>query len=143
MECIEDLLFSPWHEPNSPLVLVSLSREICFWDVRHMVNNQHLNDSFGSQRQPSQRFKKRSQISPKHPMKNESYFTFNPVQNNIWSDKKGPFDHPELLSCIRLIGKAQKLISSPDFSQFVTLDNEGEIYHLKLHDKDLASQIVS
>lgn len=138
-DSIEDLLFSPWDDPNAPLVLVSLAREIGFWDIKHMVNNP-FNDRLTSPKQHSQRFKKRSQILPLHPSKQDPLFSFQTIEKkNIWQNKKGSGDRPELLACVRLIGRAEQLVASPDFTQFVTLDNEGEIYHLKVLDKDMAT----
>lgn len=134
---IEELMFSPWTDPNAPQILVSLAREIDFWDIRYLLNNPFA-DRLTSPGKSSNRFKKRSQISPLPPFsRDQSVFSFRPIEKNGWQEKRGPSDRPELLACIRLIGKAKKIVANPDFSQFVSVDNEGEIYHLKLFDKDL------
>lgn len=50
-----------------------------------------------------------------------------------WSKKTGPAKKRELLSCIKFLGKsAKKVVINEDFTRFVTIDNEGNIYHLRL-----------
>lgn len=50
-----------------------------------------------------------------------------------WSNKCGKSDKPYLLSAIKLQGHyADYLSSSPDFTTFVTVDNNGEIYIMRI-----------
>lgn len=50
-----------------------------------------------------------------------------------WSDKTGKNEKPYLLSAIKLQGlHADFLSASPDFTSFVTVDNNGEIYIMRL-----------
>lgn len=52
---------------------------------------------------------------------------------NPWNKKIGAVDQPELLSCVKFIGKsAKKVIVNDEFDQFVTIDNEGNVYYLRL-----------
>lgn len=53
------------------------------------------------------------------------------LTNNPWSNKRGPSDKPELLTCIKFVGnKAEKFFANDEFTQFNTIDNEGVYYHL-------------
>lgn len=51
---------------------------------------------------------------------------------NFWANKRGSKDKQELLACIKFAGnKAEKVYPNKDFTEFVTIDDEGEIYFLK------------
>lgn len=139
-ESVNDLIFSPWKEDtsvNAPIILASLSQDICFWDIKYITNNP-FDSGIKSPMRRSQRYRPPSQVlSPdnnkkENSLKIPSTFEFNPVSDNLWQNKKGPSDKPKILSCIRLSGLAHKLIANDNFTQFVTVDNNGEIYHLRL-----------
>lgn len=192
------LRFSPWHLnksgcPNIPIVLVSLSESICFWDIQYALNNKIERTNLRS----SQRFNRKSagNSSPKDtetnsltptkhngaeansltvPNGNSSAYNgnFSSVQNgfahlsvnaqpmangnvsdvvdngyddvdagpcnvirewmNPWIGKVGPSGKRELLSCIKFVGSsAEKLFTNEQFTTFITIDNEGEVYFLK------------
>lgn len=148
-ESVNDLLFSPWiadSNANTPIVLVSLSQEISFWNINHVINNP-FEPTVKSPARRSARFRPSSQILSPDKKENSlsaslKHFTFNPVCDNLWQNKKGPSDKPELLACIRLSGQAEKIVANTDFTQFVTVDNEGEIYHLRLYDPATSSPII-
>uniref|UniRef100_A0A336KW62 CSON000568 protein n=1 Tax=Culicoides sonorensis TaxID=179676 RepID=A0A336KW62_CULSO len=147
-ESVNDVLFSPWKSdisPNTPVVLVSLSQEISFWNVNYVINNP-FEPTIKSPIRRSARFRPPSQVMSPDKKENSlsatSRFTFNPVNDNLWTNKRGSSDKPELLACIRLSGQAEKIVSNKDFTQFVTVDNEGEIYHLRLFDPSTSSPII-
>lgn len=147
-ESVNDLLFSPWTpdtNANTPIVLVSLSQEISFWNINHVINNPFEPTNKTPTRR-SARFRPPSQvISPdkkENALSASSRFNFSPVNDNLWQNKKGSSDKPELLACIRLSGQAEKIVANTDFTQFVTVDNEGEIYHLRLFDPSTSSPII-
>lgn len=160
------LHFSPWHlsQPQhiqrEPLILVSLSEEICFWNVTHALNNPIERAS--SQRN-SQRFNRRSSqsaaidlngntnqksngnflhpngtpyISNGHNTSNGGAIAcVNDNWTNPWIGKCGSTQKPELLSCIKFVGSsAEKVFINKSFTKFITVDNEGEIYYLKTID---------
>jgi hypothetical protein len=55
------------------------------------------------------------------------------LKERNWSSKTGSFEKRELLSCIKFIGKsAKKVVVNDNFTRFVTIDNEGNVYHLRL-----------
>lgn len=148
-ESVNDLLFSPWipdNNANTPIVLASLSQEISFWNINHVINNPFEPATNKTPIRRSARFRPPSQvISPdrrENSLSASNRFTFNPVCDNLWQNKKGPSDKPELLACIRLSGQAEKIVANADFTQFVTVDNEGEIYHLRLFDPSTSSPII-
>lgn len=147
-ESVNDLLFSHWKAdtiPNTPIVLVSLSQEISFWNINHVINNP-FEPANKTPIRRSNRFRPPSQaVTPdkkENSLSASNRFTFNPVTDNLWQNKKGASDKQELLACIRLSGQAEKIVANTDFTQFVTVDNEGEIYHLRLFDPSTSSPII-
>ena len=48
----------------------------------------------------------------------------------------GPASKPEILSSLKFLGtSAEKLIAMKDFTEFITIDDEGNIYFLRLVDR--------
>ncbi|XP_062562498.1 uncharacterized protein LOC134226007 [Armigeres subalbatus] len=164
---VASLYFSPWQDPNSPHILVSIGEEIVFWSLDYVINNPRLDSNDVKRR--SNRYKSRSSIvSPAmeihhrssfgsrssglssplagSPARNGS-FTFDIDEAELqWSTKVGPSNKPQLLSCIKLIGSAKKLAISRDFKKFFTIDDEGYLYYLRLYQTDrnaLASRFES
>lgn len=147
---IMNLKFSPWTEPNDPLILLSLSESVIFWNIRSIQNNplgmKRKTEGFDTRRF-SQRFK-----SPLKLSTSPSESLLSPIQNlsfkekslNPWLNKAGPSEKPELLSCIKLVAKmAKKIVCSDDFTRFVTIDNEGNIYNLRLSRDEIKNQMTS
>lgn len=59
----------------------------------------------------------------------------NNLSVNPWSGKYGASAKPELLSCIKFVGNsAKRLFANDSFVKFITIDDEGEIYHLTVND---------
>ncbi|KAL7033985.1 hypothetical protein ACKWTF_007806 [Chironomus riparius] len=132
---IMNLLFSPWLENEGPLILLSLSESINFWNITHVQNNRsslkRIDDS--SKTRVSQRFKSPLKIFSASENKLETSMMNLKLKERNWSNKTGPNDKPELLSCIKFIGKsAKKVVANDDFTHFVTIDNEGNVYNLRL-----------
>jgi apoptotic protease-activating factor len=136
---ITNLHFSPWLENEGPIVLTSLADSVNFWNVTHVINNK-LGDMKRNSKEPSksrlsQRFKASLIISPALPTQNSVRKIS--LQEKNWSNKTGPFNKRELLSCIKFLGKnAKKLIFDETFTRFITIDSEGNIYHLRLIDQN-------
>lgn len=135
---ITRLVFSPWSDDyHRPLILVSLSEQVCFWNIRYVLNNPL--DAIKPKKRSSQRFSKELK-SPVEILTNGVLGLFvtnghKNTTNNYWEDKMGPSDKPELLACIKFIGnRAQKLICNAQFDQFITIDDEGDIYVLSIND---------
>lgn len=62
---------------------------------------------------------------------------------NPWRRKIGSSDKPELLSCIKLVAKsAKRIICNNEFTRFVTIDNEGNIYHLRMISESSDDQVT-
>lgn len=130
------MIFSPWTGPNDPLILMSLAGSVNFWNIRSLQNNplaMKKKDTPGRLR-VSQRFKS--------PLKsvNIGADLLTATENlningatNPWHKKHGASDKPELLACIKLVAKtAKRIICNDEFTRFVTIDNEGNIYHLRM-----------
>ncbi|KFB47294.1 hypothetical protein ZHAS_00015324 [Anopheles sinensis] len=152
---VANLYFSSWTQPGSPHILVSVGEQIAFWSVDYVYNNQPRK-SFSSIRRSGRFTARQIQVvadplsSPGEARRstgsNHSGFSTpiagSPVQRNFierfdesshWYDKRGPSGKPHLLSCIKLIGRARRLIINRDFSKFLTMDNEGYIHYLRLY----------
>lgn len=108
-----------------------MSEQIVFWNISDIENNPL---------QPTGVIRKSGRFSTNKNYKpsNGSPKTLQPdfvVENtfNPWSGKTGIAGKPELLSCIKFIGNsAEKLFTNDNFSRFLTIDDEGNIYHLQL-----------
>jgi hypothetical protein len=127
-----NLQFSPWLENEGPMILVSLAESINFWNVTYVQNNHNgmKRSSYEKKIRVSQRFKSPYKIAPvtiETTMKELS------LNEKNWSNKTGPSNKRELLSCVKFLGKsAKKVVINEDFTRFVTIDNEGNIHHLRL-----------
>lgn len=152
---VMNLQFSPWTAPNDPLILLSLAESIGFWNIRSIQNNsferarkESLTPSKpSSRRNVSQRF--RPFKSPQQPSTYDEpdlVAALNHVsldKPSAWSKKTGSMEKPALLSCIKLLAKsAKRIVHNEDFTRFVTIDNEGNIYHLRLITEATGSQVT-
>lgn len=153
---IMNLQFSPWTAPNDPLVLLSLAESIVFWNIRSIQNNsferarkESLTPSKPSNRRNvSQRFNRHFKSPQQQPSTDEpdlvsalSLVSLNTP--SAWSKKTGSMEKPALLSCIKLLAKsAKRIIHDEEFTRFVTIDNEGNIYHLRLMTEASESQVT-
>lgn len=128
---IHALLFSPWtSQTGKPVILASVSEQLCFWNVTFAVNNPVIDqrDSY------SHRFSDRSPRSPqvKHHFDIRDHHEVCP-----WIGKLGPTGKEELLVCYKFNGNAAKQIfTNATFTQFLTIDDFGEIYFLKVPDPE-------
>lgn len=133
---ITNMKFSPWTEPNDPLILLSLSESIIFWDIRSIQNNplDMKKRETPDRTRVSRRFKSPLKIIPTFDtnlLSATDNLTIN--ESNPWRKKTGASEKPELLSCIKLVAKsAKKIICNDEFTRFVTIDNEGNVYHLRM-----------
>lgn len=147
---IKQLVFSPWplEGPESnPMVLVSLSEQMCFWDIKYVINNP-LDALKKKGVRRSSRFSK--EVILKFNGDNSGTNDNNDINGNgtngkvtvtngraynhvdYWDNKTGASDKPELLACIKFVGNsATKLVTNRDFNKFITIDNEGDIYALQ------------
>lgn len=129
---IMNLQFSPWLESEGPTVLISLAESINFWNITHIQNNYigMKRSSYESRLRVSQRFKSPLKIAP---VTIETSLRKLSLTERNWSNKTGPHNKLELLSSIKFLGKsAKKVVVNEDFTRFVTIDNEGNIHHLRL-----------
>lgn len=93
----------------------------------------------------SNRFKSPKPITPTSPDSTLLSATENLTLNdsNPWRKKTGASDKRELLSCIKLVAKsAKRIVFNEDFTRFVTIDNEGNIYHLRMIDESSGNQLA-
>lgn len=163
---VNALQFSSYHHESYandvPIILCSLSSEICFWDIVSILNNPMERTQ---QQRSSQRFNRQSklpfyqrngnietngntlqvtrrindiQLNNNHSNGKHATKTFNGNEifdENPWIGKCGPSKKPELLACIKFVGSsAQKVFINKHFTTFITIDNEGEIYYLRTLD---------
>lgn len=130
---INDMVFSPWTSVSKlPIILASLSDQICFWNITLIVNNPIENGAL----RRSQRFDRKASVrsitekmQELKPTNGNGYT----VQTNPWTGKLGPTEKPELLACIQLVGNsAEQIFANKSFTKFVTIDDEGEVYYLEI-----------
>ncbi|XP_034104469.1 uncharacterized protein LOC117568159 isoform X1 [Drosophila albomicans] len=142
---IRQLRFSPCKQ-----VLISCGKQLCFWSVKYMRNNQaipevrsmrhsHYNppkvQSKGREEVDAARFMDISdeqivmdQLAPQYELVHAAEDRF-----SVWAHKRGSDKLPELLACIKFVGnEARRFYTSPDFTQFYVIDNESVFYHLKV-----------
>lgn len=163
---VASMYFSPWQDPNSPHILVSIGEQIVFWNLDYVINNPPRLDSNDVKRR-SNRYKSRSSVaSPAIDIHHRSSFgspssglsspyAGSPAQNGSfsfdvddvglqWLSRVGPSNKPQLLSCIKLIGSsAKKLMISRDFNKFFTIDDEGYLYYLRLYQPGSSQLTIS
>lgn len=130
---INDMVFSPWTSGLTiPIILASVSDQICFWNVSYVVNNPIENGAL----RRSQRFDRKASVrSITEKMQELKPINGNGhnILANPWTGKLGPTEKPELLSCIQLIGNsADQIFTNKMFTKFVTIDDEGEVYYLQI-----------
>lgn len=132
---INDMVFSPWTSASTmPIILASVSDQICFWNISYIVNNPIENGAL----RRSQRFDRKASVRSI----TEKMQELNPINGNgnghnnsvnPWTGKLGPTEKPELLACIQLIGNsADQIFTNKNFTKFVTIDDEGEVYYLQI-----------
>lgn len=153
---VNALKFSSY-ENTSVMILASISEEICFWNITHLLNNPiEPNSTRYSQRFNRPRLPNTPEMTNSidaiklngSPTSNgggcrakSNVSTFSDVQSekttgykNPWCGKSGASDKPELLSCIKFVGNsAEKLYANHAFDKFITIDNEGEIYYIRIN----------
>ncbi|XP_049289038.1 uncharacterized protein LOC125766955 [Anopheles funestus] len=147
---VAELYFSSWNEPGAPHILVSVGDLIVFWSVDSLVNNQPRKSV--SSIRLSGRFTPRKTADSSNDNRrsygsNQSGFSTpivgSPVQKSFlgdrfeesahWCNKRGSYSKPHLLSCIKLIGHAKRLIMNREFNKFLTMDDEGYIHYLRFY----------
>lgn len=171
-EPVNFLVFSPTpstamdtdhDKATTPIILASISEEICFWNVTHALNNPMER---GNQLRLSQRINRKpnpnkfdtqvihtngngtddnvSKLQTANTFGNRLHVEqlFNANLNNErnvhnpWIGKTGTSEKPELLACIKFVGSsAEKLYANHAFDTFITVDNEGVIYFLKANNE--------
>lgn len=157
---VNALKFSSY-ENTSVMILASISEEICFWNVTHLLNNPiEPNSTRYSQRFNRPRFPSTPEVTNNidaikingsqtsngkgfHNKSNVPMFSDVVAMSNVqsekayknpWCGKSGASDKPELLSCIKFVGNsAEKLYTNHAFDKFITIDNEGEIYYIRIN----------
>lgn len=148
------LRFSPCKQ-----VLVSCAGQLCFWNVKHMRNNQatpEVRSRRHYQTQPQLSTKGREEVDAARFLNvsmEQSYNDlsspqceeFSHVTENkacLWADKRGNDKLPELLACIKFVGnEARHFYASVDFTQFYVIDDEGVFYHLKVLENSPAQSL--
>lgn len=167
-EPVNCLVFSPspatavenGKEPgkDKPIILASISEEICFWNITFAVNNPMERDNQLRQSQRYRRKPNQTRVDTQVIHTNGNAVDGNasklvkdrfgnrlPVDNLLntnsnyeldaidpWIGKTGTVEKLELLSCIKFVGSsAEKLYVNQAFDTFITVDNEGVIYFFK------------
>lgn len=132
---INDLKFSQFTNINSPVILISISEQLCFWNIKYLQNNK-IENSKKDGRQSS-RFKN-NKLSLKKSSIEDNLIRLSLEESNPWVGKIGASDKPELLSCIKLVGgSANKFFTDDNFTKFLTIDLEGNIYFLRFFDNEV------
>lgn len=123
---VHSLIFSPWTSDNrQPVILASLAAELCFWNITFAVNNPSVEDQAPARL--SARYADRP--SPSGPAE----YSFINDAPSPWTGKLGPTGKQVMLSCFKFIGNAaQCLFPNAEFTRFLTIDDVGEIYYLRV-----------
>lgn len=127
---IQKLIFSPWTEEYQPIILLSLSEQICLWSINFVVHNVLGKNA----NRRSQRYSRTGTRVPPNPMSNGNYLKVNgngysALNLNPWVDKQGPRQKPALLASMKFVGhNAKDVFVNSEFTRFITVDDEGEIY---------------
>uniref|UniRef100_A0A182UM53 APAF-1 helical domain-containing protein n=1 Tax=Anopheles merus TaxID=30066 RepID=A0A182UM53_ANOME len=155
---VSALYFSSWTDPSAPHILVSVGDQIVFWSVDYLYNNQprksvtsiRLSGRFNTRRAApvpdgahvSSPSENRRSYGSNHsgfstpvvgsPV-SRSFLSDRFEESSQWFDKRGSTVKPHLLSCIKLIGRAKRLIMNREFSKFLTMDDEGYIHYLRFY----------
>ncbi|EDV98505.1 GH23155 [Drosophila grimshawi] len=135
------------HEPGHEMklrfspclqILVSCGDQLCFWSVRHMLNNQ-------SQAQIHPKGCEEVDASPCSDQSVEQKYVMpsagivRDTETHFWKDKRGHATLPELLSSIKFVGnKARNFYTNAEFTQFHVLDDGGVFYDLNVLEKYLS-----
>ena len=111
----------------SPVILVSVADQIGWWNVSYLTTG-----SCGGSRR-----RKRSGTAPKSPLKflGDTVYVYTGTENLAveWLGKKGQKGKPELLGCVKLLGREVKKVSaSSNFAAFATIDASGVMYLMKV-----------
>jgi len=147
------LRFSPCKQ-----VLVSCAEQICFWNVKHMQNNQTSPQIRSRRHNPLQKQLKSkgveevdaarfldvsAELSINNVLSPQNYSIRVPENRAcLWADKRGNDKLPELLACIKFVGnEARHFYTSRDFTQFYVIDDEGVFYHLKVLENPSAQSV--
>uniref|UniRef100_A0A182Y6T6 APAF-1 helical domain-containing protein n=1 Tax=Anopheles stephensi TaxID=30069 RepID=A0A182Y6T6_ANOST len=152
---VAELYFSSWSEPGAPHILVSVGEQIVFWSVDYLYNNQPRK-SVSSIRLSGRFTTRKTTVADSMYSANDNRRSYgsnhsgfstpimgSPVQKSFlgdrfeesahWFDKRGSSGKPHLLSCIKLIGRAKRLIMNREFNKFLTLDDEGYVHYLRFY----------
>uniref|UniRef100_A0A182K738 APAF-1 helical domain-containing protein n=1 Tax=Anopheles christyi TaxID=43041 RepID=A0A182K738_9DIPT len=156
------LYFSSWTDPSAPHILVSVGDQIVFWSVDYLYNNQprksvtsiRLSGRFSTRRTAAVADSSSSENRRSYGSNHSGVSTpvvGSPVSRSFlgerfeessqWYDKRGSTVKPHLLSCIKLIGRAKRLIMNREFSKFLTMDDEGYIHYLRFY-RSSVSQLL-
>ncbi|KAH8299707.1 hypothetical protein KR044_004999, partial [Drosophila immigrans] len=139
------LRFSPCKQ-----VLISCAKQLCFWNVKYMQNNQampevrstrhsHYNQEKlhpkGHEEVDAARFLDTPNDQIVMQLSTPQYEHVYPEESRVslWSDKRGSDKLPELFAAIKFTGnEARRFYASADFTQFYVIDDECVFYHLKV-----------
>jgi len=112
---------------TSPVILVSVGDQIGWWNVSYLTTG-----SCGGSRR-----RRGSGNAPKSPLKylGDTVFVYGETESlaREWLEKKGQKGKPELLGCVKLLGREVKKVSaSTNFAAFATIDASGVMYLMKV-----------
>lgn len=138
---INDMVFSPWTTDSTlPIILVSISDQICFWNISYIVNNPIENGKLRRSQRFDRKASVRSITEKMQELTSSNGNLYASQINNPWTGKLGPTEKPELLACIQLIGNAaEQIFTNKNFTKFVTVDDEGEVYYLQIFSDTIIS----
>lgn len=201
-EAVYALRFSNWIDGQT-LILASVSEELCFWNITHILNNPLGSGNLRRSQRFSRRHSKSSIASAldtavemtngaaadraNNNNINGNHLTITNLTNghaiingnggairtandtniispisqlnqsfsnlqlntptsplvpdivqlshvNPWIGKRGASNKLELLSCIKFVGNAaEKIYANQQFTKFITIDSDGEIYYLDIN----------
>lgn len=118
------LCFAPTMTGTTPMILLSTSDILAWWNVSYCLE-KYTNILDQS------KYKRRKSLNVLNQLRELDLK--NIANPDKWANKKGPDWRVELMICIKLQGKhAFKAVYNNFFTSFVTIDDSGQFYLMKL-----------
>lgn len=121
---VHHLCFAHEISNSSPLILLSTSDVLAWWNISYCLE-KYVNSS------NQNKYKRKKSLDTINHFRELNLK--NITNPDKWRNKSGPDWRPELLICVKIQGKhAFKVIYNDFFTSFVTVDDSGQFYSMRL-----------